>query len=530
LLGASAAAAQDKATVKTLSAKELAAEIDRHIGAKLAKNKITSAPAATDTEFLRRVYLDLGGRIPKVADIQLFLDRKAADKRGQVIDELLGSPLFADHYSNTLRVIMIPQQSSPQFSFLGRNFQNWLVEQIRNDVPYDKLVYEILTVNTSAPPKPGTPGAPAYYAPNNNGPFAFFQANQNKAENLAAATTRTFLGVRLECAQCHDHPFTDWKKNQFWEFAAFFSNTGGVLPGSPVKIQLPEGAQPPQPAAKKPSIIIPGTGKTVFARYLDGKDPEFRAAVHPRVTLAEWLTARENPYFARTTANRVWGHFFGIGLIDPVDDEPSKDNPPSHPELLKLLTEQLVAHNFDVKYLMRAIALSQTYQRTSRLSDDSQKDARLFAKMTVRGMTAEQLFDSLIQSTNFPEPNLPQVYYTQNSARAKFVADFANTDNPTETTTSILQALKMMNGKFIADATGLQSSHTLAALAETPFLDAEGKVRVLFLSTVSRQPTDSELNQLTTYVNSGGPRNDPNAALGDIYWALLNSSEFRLNH
>jgi hypothetical protein len=532
VLGASAAAAQDKAAPvaakvakagsKALSPQELASVIDQQINAKLAKHKIKVAPAADDAEFLRRVYLDLAGRIPKVADARAFLDSKDADKRQKLIASLLDSPQYVDHFSNTWRATMISAQATPQASFLGRSFQTWLVNKLRANTPFDKMVHELLTVNTGGPQVPG--GGAGYIGPQQNGPFAFFQTNENKAENLAAATSRIFLGVRLECAQCHNHPFSAWKKDQFWEFAAFFTNQNG--PGQFINGKF----QPAQPLAKG-VITIPGTDKKVNAKFLDGKLPEFREGTHARVTLAEWVTSRDNPYFAKTAVNRLWGNLFGIGLTDPVDDEATKENPPSHPELLEVLTEQFVAHDFDMQYLLRAIVLTQTYQRTSKHSDESQKNLRLFAKGSVRGLTPEQLFDSLAQATGFVDTAIPnQLYFNLNSVRSKFVSEFASTDQPTETTTSILQALKLMNGKFIADATSVEHSNTLAAVAESPFFDTAEKIRVLYFATLTRNPTDAELKQFTAYVNSGGPRNDQKAALADVFWALLNCSEFRLNH
>jgi hypothetical protein len=186
-----------------------------------------------------------------------------------------------------------------------------------------------------------------------------------------------------------------------------------------------------------------------------------------------------------------------------------------------------------VKYLIRAITLSKTYQLSGKQTDKTQKDLRLFAKAAVRGLTAEQLFDTLAQATGYQD-NQPgggnPLYFNINSVRAKFVADFASTDQPTETTTSILQALKLMNGKFIADATSVEHSHTLAAVAESPFLDTGEKVKVLYLATLTRYPTETELKQFSTYVNGGGPQHDQKAALSDVFWALLNCSEFRLNH
>ncbi len=533
LLGVSVAAAQENAPaekdkVKPLSPKELAGVIDEQIAAKWAKAKAVAAAPSSDAEFLRRVYLDISGRIPKVAEARAFFESKDPARREKLIESLLEGSQYVDHFSNTWRTTMISQMTTPQASFAGRTLQLWLVDQLRKDVPYDKMVHELLTAQANSPAKGKVGKGGGGFNGNAGNPVAFFQANENKPENLAAATTRVFLGVRLECAQCHNHPFTDWKKEQFWEFAAFFSGSspfvGGFQPPGVGGKQLPPG-----------EIMIPNTEKKVKARFLDGKLAELRDGINPRENLADWVTSPTNPYFARTAANRMWGHFFGSGLIDPVDDEATKDNPPSHPELLKILAAQFVAHDFDLKYLIRAITLSKTYQLSGKQTHDSQKNLRLFAKAAVRGMTAEQLFDTLSLATGFQDGKNGQavydpIYFNNNSVRAKFIAEFASTDHPTETTTSILQALQLMNGKYMANATSVENSQTLAAVAEAPFFNTAEKIKALYLATLTRFPTETELNQFSNYVDSGGPRHDQKAALGDVFWALLNSSEFRLNH
>jgi hypothetical protein len=337
------------------------------------------------------------------------------------------------------------------------------------------------------------------------------------------------MGVRLECAQCHDHPFARWSKDQFWEMAAFFSTV------QPPQRLVPGKGPAKLPAPKPREIKIPGTEKVVRAKFLTGKDPERVEGMEPRKILAAWLTERDNPYFARTAVNRLWAHFFGVGLIDPVDDEPGDENPVSHPELLAELTKQFVDHDYDVKYLIRAITATQAYQRTSVQTHASQADPRAFARMPVRGLTPDQLFDSIALATGFKEPagnpNVRQIGFGNlNNARGDFLNRFAGQERATEKQTSILQALALMNGKFVADATSLERSTTLAAVADAPFLSLQQKIETLYLATLSRMPRPEETQRLATYVNEGGPRGDQRLALGDVFWALLNSSEFILNH
>jgi hypothetical protein len=362
----------------------------------------------------------------------------------------------------------------------------------------------------------------------------YFDVNEYKPENLAASAARQFLGVRLECAQCHNHPFTSWSRKQFWEFAAFFVD---AQPPQQVyrirkfrgeKIELPDQAQLPQLIVPfKREMTIPGTDKVIQARFLDGQSPQWIDNVDSRQTLAEWITAPSNPYFARTGANRLWAHFFGSWIIDPVDDEATSDNPASHPELLAELADQFVAHKFDIKYLISAITASKTYQRSSAASDPMQNDPRLFARMAVKGLSPEQLFDNLALATGYQDPsgNQPGLI-VPNTPRGDFLLLFATQDKKTETQTSILQALTLMNGFLVTNATSLATSPKLAALHSGATTNAE-RIETLYLITRSRFPRPEETSQMLRYVEGGS---DPRAALADVYWALLNSTEFMFNH
>ncbi|MBL8848794.1 MAG: DUF1553 domain-containing protein [Planctomycetaceae bacterium] len=280
------------------------------------------------------------------------------------------------------------------------------------------------------------------------------------------------------------------------------------------------------------SLMIPGTDKTVPARFLNGGEPGWEGAASNRAVLAKWVVSPENPYFSKAAVNRIWAHHFGIGLVDPPDDF-GPYNPPSHPELLDALAEAFSSHGFDFKFITRAITSSRTYQLTSRQTDDSQQTPRTFARMPVRGMTPEQIFDSLAQAVGYQQPFNPEqpVNFGNDPVRQEFLDNFQDdSEAPTDRSSTILQALQMMNGGFVDNATDLADSMTLAAVIDAPFLDQSGKVETLFLATLSRRPTDEEREKFTAYVASGGPKQDEQSALSDICWALLNSSEFLLNH
>jgi hypothetical protein len=293
--------------------------------------------------------------------------------------------------------------------------------------------------------------------------------------------------------------------------------------------------------ANRRELTIPGTEHKVQAVFLDGTQPNWKNNTNPRATLAEWMTRKDNPYFARAAVNRIWGYFFGSGIIDPVDEIAGGEHEASHPELLDELARQFAEHNFDLKYLIRAITASCAYQLSSLATHTSQDDPRLFARMPLRGLSAEQLFDSIAQATGYREEmNTNQRgFFGNTSARSRFITRFANaSDRPTEVQTSILQALSMMNGQITAASTDLEHSETLTALLDAPFMDTAERVQTISLAVLSRKPTPRELSSLVGYVEKGGSAGDTSAdkdknyhrALADVFWVLLNSGEFFLNH
>jgi hypothetical protein len=497
----------------------LAARIDRLIEDGYGANGVKPAPLADDAEFIRRVYLDLAGRIPQVSEVRQFLDDQAPNKRRALVEELLKGPHYVNHFTNVWRALLLPQNNDQQVQFLTGQIEQWVRPQLRDNKPYDRMVRDLLTTQVDSNRMSMRPRTFA-----DNGAAAFFQANENKAENIAAASSRLFLGIKLECAQCHNHPFASWSRNQFWQFAAFFS---GIRP------RQPQGGvfSPALDDPRKHEITIPNTEKTVQARFLDGAQPKWDDNAAARAVLADWMTSGQNPYFAKAIANRLWGHLFGLGLIDPVDDF-GEANPPSHPELLEELGQALIQHGFDMQFLIRAITASRTYQRSSRTTDPSQEDPRLFGRMPLKGLSAEQVFDSLAIATGYRgTPIAPGRFNRFDGVRQGLLTKFANSsDKRTEHQTSILQALSLMNGKFIADATSLERSETLSALLDAPFLDTRQRLDALHMAALSRPMREREAQRLLPYIDRGGPSGDQRRAMADVFWALLNSSEFILNH
>jgi hypothetical protein len=534
---------QDKGT---LSATALAQRIDQHIMERWKKEGIKPSGPADDATFFRRVYLDLAGKIPPILDIGDFLDDDRPDKRQIWVDMILGldknekrcgdGEFVADHFATVYRRMILGNIENEQVIFLIGGFENWLRKKFKENTPYNKMVHELLTSNPQGGNQFGG-GGPGDF--NNASPAAFFAANENKAENLAGATARLFLGVKIECAECHKHPFAEWSRTQFWEFAAFFANANfGAVP-------TPDnGGKPaiePQPKANEgPQIMIPKTdpAQYVKAKFLDGRVPQWQGGMEPRKVLADWVVAPENPYFARMTVNYLWTYFFGIGLVDPVDDL-GKHNPASHPELLDELADQFVKNGYDLKYLMKAMVNSKIYQLSSaplpnkpKVEDENDLH-RLFARMQLRQLSGDQLFDSLAEVMEYKvDKTRTTVPGLGLSPRDEFLAKFNNPENKRiDTHTSILQALHLMNGKFLANATSIEKEKnpTLWTIVNSS-ADTTKRLQTVYLVTLARMPRPEEMDRLSKYIDSGGANGDRNQALGDVFWALLNCAEFSINH
>jgi hypothetical protein len=485
-----------------LDAQALSAQIDKFVDQRLAKERIPPAPPADDAEFFRRLSLDLNGRIPSVSQLADFLDDTRPNKRRLWIDELLdgpdNAPLYVQHFSQFWRRQLLAQ-TAPQADSVVAPLEGWLRKQVQANTPYDRLARGLLSDAEAV---------------------GFFLANENKPEDLASRTSRLFLGVRLECAQCHDdRSGGKWKRTQFWEYAAFFAGLRQDQGLSGVVVA------PREQKAGRSRIQVSGSKTWVEARFPDGSKPDWRRGVTPRQALAAWIARGDNPWFARAGVNRLWHYFFGLGLIDPVDGLGIQGNLPSHPELLDELVRQFVVHDFDLKYLIRAITGSGTYQRSSRQTHPRQAAPRLFARAAVRALTPEQLYDSLILATGYhPE----RAKGAADSPRAEFLAPFDDPNSqPVDFQASIQQALMMMNGKFTAEATSSPRSTTVAAVIENKRpRSLARRIEDLYRVTLSRKPRPEETKRLLEYAAA----HESKQALRDIFWSLLNSTEFILNH
>jgi len=505
----SPAAPEPRSDETRANIREIARQVDEILDRRLAAEGVPPASRADDAEFFRRIFLDLCGRIPPAAEVRDFLASDAPDKREQVVNRLLRSSTHVIHSTNQWRRVLLPEaDADAEIRFLLPGFEAWLRTRIAANEPLDRIATELLTLPIEARDGQGfnQPTAPS--------PLAFYRAKQLKPENLASATARVFLGIRIDCAQCHHHPFDTWKQEQFWSFAALFQDAA------------------PTPDGKRPdgkSIRVAETEAVVPAAFLDGTAPQWGSDSTGRGEVSRWLIAGENPYFARAAANRIWANLFGRGIVDPVDDF-SQSNAASHPELLELLAKELRNHRYDQQFLIRVLTSTAAYNRTSHVSADAQATPELFARVPVRALSPEELFDSLAQATGYRQPFDPEqpVNFNQDQTRQEFLETFSTEGRTSyEPLSTILQALTLMNGKFVADATNLADSKTLAAVVDAPFLSPPGKIDALFLTTLSRLPSERERERLLRIVEK---HPDPPRAYADLFWTLLNTTEFSVNH
>ncbi len=495
--------------------------IDEEIKSAWDENKIKPSRFASDEEFLRRVYLDIIGRIPNVSEAQGFLSAKDKGKRQKLVDYLLENPDYPKNFANIWTVTLIGRKAQERQVDRGA-LNAWIRRQFNENRPWDKIVFELITAKGNN---------------KENGAVNFPLAHmENGAVPLTSVTTRAFLGQQIQCTQCHDHPSNDWKQPDFWGINAFFKGmrredvNKADATGADVYDHTDLSDQPTDAFAQfdKRNAMV----GIAFPRYLDGRKISQGTDVDRRLELGKLIADAKNADMAKSFVNRMWGHFLGRGIVHPVDDF-GAHNPPSHPELLDKLAAEFQKSNFDIKALIRWITASQAYNLSSQATKANEKDETLFSHLQLKPMSPEQLFDSLLAATNAHKAGGDKGAEAKRDAWLKqFVFAFA-TDEDTESSNfqgTIPQALMMMNGEMMDKATSCKPGSFLYDLlerAQRSSHPAEYMVNNLYLAALSRHPTAHEMNGAAAYVKSY-----PDALnfLEDLFWALLNSNEFVLIH
>ncbi|MFK8111847.1 MAG: DUF1549 domain-containing protein [Rubripirellula sp.] len=484
--------------------------IDQLVGKKLNQLRILPSELCTDEEFLRRITIDITGQLPTEEEYTQFVNDVGADKRARLIDRLLERKEFSEIWAMKfaqLLMIKSTNQVSVKSAFL---YNQWLTENFAKNVPIDEMVRELFGATG------GTFSSPA---------TNYYQIETDvlkRAENAA----QVFMGIRTQCAQCHNHPLDRWTMDDYYGFAAFFCQTA-TKTGEDYREKIIYDRRSGEVKHKV-------TNKNMIPKFLGGENADTKGKDR-RVVMAEWLTSPENPYFSTSIANRVWAHFMGVGIVEPVDDI-RVSNPATNPELFQTLGGKLSEYKFDFRQLVRDICNSKAYQRSATPNESNQSDTRNYAYSTVRRIPAEMLLDCVSQVTGTKEKfrGLPlgarAVQIADGKTSTYFLDTFGRSGRATvcdcEATTdpSLSQALHLLNGSSTSGK--ITKGKVVAELLKDNATPEQALDR-LYVRCLSRYPTEAERKELLDSV-AKAPK--PQEGLEDVFWAILNSREFVFNH
>lgn len=490
--------------------------IDQLVNENLHKLRILPSGTCSDEEFVRRVFIDIAGVYPEANDIRGFIADKNPDKRGALVDKLLERKEFTElwvmKWAELLQIRSSINNNQPPFYKNALLYYNWLSERIGKNIPINEIVVELLSATG------GTVSSPA---------VNFYQTELDQLK-LTENVAQVFMGMRIQCAQCHNHPFDRWTMDDYYGFKAFFSQIGRKQTDDPAEVIVYNSKGGESRHFLTQAVMKP--------KFLGGETPEMKPGEDRRKILADWMASPRNPFFARNIANIIWAHFTGVGVVEPVDDV-RVSNPPSNPELLTALAQHLTDYKYDMRKFVRDICTSQTYQRTTKVNETNAGDKKNFSHAQVRRVRAEILLDSISQITETPNKfqGLPL------GARAVQIADGAVTNYFLTTfgrakresvcscevkmEPTLSQALHLMNGDAVNDR--IKQGRVVARMVQEKKSDRE-IVEDLFLRVFGRMPNDKEWSatQQAIAADPGGRQ----LVFEDLFWALLNSKEYYFNH
>jgi len=485
--------------------------IDTLVNAKLRKLRLLPSALCGDAIFLRRASLDITGTLPSPEEVEKFVADTAPDKRDRVVDQLLARKEFIElwvmKWAELLQIRSSPNKLSYKAALL---YYNWLQDSLAGNRPINRIVQELLTASGGTFKNP---------------PSNYYQ-NETDTLKTAENVAQVFMGIRIQCAQCHNHPFDRWTMNDYYSFAAFFSRIGRKTGEDPRETIIFAG--------NDGDVTHPVDKRVMPPKFLGGDQPECKDQDR-RAVLAQWLASPDNPFFARNLVNLIWAHFMGKGIVEPVDDARAS-NPASNPELLAALAKQFAEQNFDFKKLVREICHSRTYQLATEANETNAGDTRDFSHAPIRRVRAEVLSDIITQVTETRDKfqGLPRgaraVQIADGAVSSYFLTTFGRASretcaaNEVKTEPTLSQALHLLNGD--ATQVKVQEGGVVARLLK------EGKtpnqvIANLYLRCFSRKPTDAELAKLDEFLKEPGSKE---TVLNDLFWSLLNSKEFLFNH
>jgi hypothetical protein len=487
--------------------------IDELVQAKWRQLKLAPSSLADDATFLRRAYIDCIGTLPTPAEVRAFLNDKSPNKREECIDRLLARNEYADFWAVKWGDLLRNQRKNSKENQRGTfAFHAWIRNAFATNMPYDRFVRNIIAAQGTVDQHP---------------PVIWYRTVRNLTHQTND-TAQLFLGTRISCAQCHHHPYEKWSQDDYYQMQAFFGRMGR---------KAGEIAQEPAIFVKLTGDVRnQATGKVMQPRGLDGPPIKISEDEDPRQKLVDWMAASDNPFFARAIVNRMWAHYMGRGLVEPVDDM-RVTNPASNPELLDALAKDFIAHKFDLKHLIRTIMASTAYQLSSDPQPGNIHDKQSYARAYPRRLTAEVMLDAICQVTGMQEnyaglpKNMRAIQLPDESVSSYFLDVFnrprretaCECERPREA--NLAQSLLLLNSGEMQGKVGAGTGR-LALLLKSNKADAE-LLDELYLWALARPPRADERAAVLAYVAEQGNRQ---VAFEDVLWALLNTKEFLFNH
>jgi hypothetical protein len=513
--------------------------VDNHVLNKLKDLKIEPSGMTDDSEFIRRVYLDAIGTLPRPEEVKAFLADKAIDKRARLIDGLLERPEFTDYWTLFLNDLF-QNRKERDHDVRGtkgvRAFHTWLRNQVAANRPWDQIVRDILTSQGSSDETPGI----GYYI------VTIGEHQEAEKSEVIASVAQAFLGTRIGCAQCHNHPLEKYTQDDYYHFAAFFSR---------VKFERKEPKSGPtilrishrDPNQNKNPIgtIQPRTGAFLLPRPLDRSEPQISPRDDPRVKLVDWMVDPKNEYFAGAIINRIWKHYLGVGIVEPVDDLRAT-NPPTNPDLWNALIREFTTHRYDLKHLMRVILNSQTYQRSSATRPGNRTDTRFYSHYQVRRLPAEVMLDAVNECVGFPSRfegypvGMRAIQVPDPGVNSYFLSIFGRSGRVTACAcermgeVTMPQLLHLQNSGEMVNLMRNADGRLMKWLKQYP--DDQQLTDALFWLTLSRPAKMSEIEAIRRQLSIAEkpaemrPEQYREEVFRDLFWALLNAKDFAFNH
>ena len=508
--------------------------LDRHINAVLKREDIQPSGTSEDAEFLRRVHLDLTGKIPMPEEVLDFLQDGSSNKRQKKIDQLLGSTPYIEYWSGLWVNWLIGRRGDNDDRRVG--LAAWVQNALTKNMPYNQFVQELVAADGEL---------------KDNGAGNYVMRYDSSPVVLTSHSSRLFLGISMQCAECHDHKTEVWSQRDFYGIAAFFEGINSEQKGYIETMDMLGNEQRMEnfliTNEPRNAMWVERMDTEVSPRFLNGADYK-GSLVKRREALAHWMTDKSNPYFSRAIVNRIWKHFMGRAFVEPIDGF-GEENLPTNPELLNWLADDFVIYDYDLQHLMRTILNSEAYQRTSQTNKSNKDDEYYYSHAYMKPLSAEQFFYSLLQATGFErlqqvkmegikkqggEDRMGMLRSLEDTKRQHlekflFLLDNGEMEEIEAFNGTVPQALMMINGNMVNDSASHGERGSFINYVLEKWREPADRMEFIYLNVLSRLPTAKEKTYFQRYRERSLYRNK-DLAYEDLYWVLLNSAEFSLNH